>query len=109
MTFLGTFCVGQEHIGDEFHYLFECTYFERERKQLLPNIQKSDVLIYHDLFNDNDINEFETFISQRTQLGYVNTNSTTISTQYSGMEMIHIYKQCILLAEAKSLYKVANF
>jgi hypothetical protein len=75
MTFLGTFCVGQysdkpqslddricdlcdlEHIGDEFHYLFECTYFERERKQLLPNIQKSDVLIYHDLFNDNDINK----------------------------------------------------
>jgi hypothetical protein len=23
-----------EHIGDEFHYLFECKYFERERKQL---------------------------------------------------------------------------
>ena len=45
-----------EHIGDEFHYLFECKYFERERKQLLPNIQKSNVLIYHDLFNDNDIN-----------------------------------------------------
>lgn len=44
-----------EHIGDEFHYLFECKYFERERKQLLPNIQKSNVLIYHDLLNDNDI------------------------------------------------------
>ena len=43
-----------EHTGDEFHYLFECKYFERERKQLLPNIQKSNVLIYH-LFNDNDI------------------------------------------------------
>ena len=45
-----------EHIGDEFHYLFECKYFEREKKQLLPNIQKPNVLIYHDLFNDNDIN-----------------------------------------------------
>ena len=45
-----------EHIGDEFHYLFECKYFERERKQLLPNIQKPNVLIYHDLLNDNDIN-----------------------------------------------------
>jgi hypothetical protein len=76
MTFLGTFCVGHdreksflgvkrddricdlcdlEHTGDEFHYLFECTYFERERKQLLPNIQKSNVLIYHDLLNNNDI------------------------------------------------------
>ena len=41
-----------EHIGDEFHYLFECKYFERERKQLLPNIQKPNVLIHHDLFND---------------------------------------------------------
>ena len=45
-----------EHIGDEFHYLFECKYFEREKKQLLPNIQKPNVLIYHDLLNDNDIN-----------------------------------------------------
>ena len=25
-------------------------------KQLLPNIQKPNVLIYHDSFNDNDIN-----------------------------------------------------
>jgi hypothetical protein len=33
-------------------YLFECKYFERERKQLLPNIQKSNVLIYHDLLNN---------------------------------------------------------
>jgi hypothetical protein len=45
MTFLGTFCVSQ----------YSDKYFERERKQLLPNIQKSNVLIYHDLLNDNDI------------------------------------------------------
>ena len=24
------------NIGDEFHYLFECTFFENERKALLP-------------------------------------------------------------------------
>ena len=24
------------NIGDEFHYLFECTFFENERKKLLP-------------------------------------------------------------------------
>ena len=43
-----------EHIGDEFrHHLFECKYFERERKQLLPNIQKTKC---SNTFNDNDIN-----------------------------------------------------
>ena len=42
------------NIGDEFHYLFECTFFENERKQLLPFdvLKNPDIVKFYDLFNN---------------------------------------------------------
>lgn len=41
------------NIGDEFHYMFECKFFDDERKRLLPDnfITKPNTVKFHDLFN----------------------------------------------------------
>ena len=47
------------NIGDEFHYLFECTFFENERKLLLPVdvLKNPNTVKFYDLFNDVNFND----------------------------------------------------
>ena len=43
-------------IGDEFHYIFECKFFNEERKQFLPQdfMKKPNAVKFHSLFNVDD-------------------------------------------------------
>jgi hypothetical protein len=47
------------NIGDEFHYLFECTFFEHERKKLLVPfdvLKNPNTVKFYDLFNNVNYN-----------------------------------------------------
>ena len=43
-------------IGDEFHYMLECTYFEDTRKVYLPRglTSRPNVNVFHDIMNSRD-------------------------------------------------------
>ena len=45
-------------LGDEFHYLFKCTFFSDERKTLLPKdvIARPNVVKYRELLCSDDRN-----------------------------------------------------
>lgn len=44
-------------IGDEFHYLLECSFFENERKKFIPRcfIFKPNIVKFNELFNSDNI------------------------------------------------------
>ena len=43
-------------LGDEYHYLFQCSFFNNERRKLLPHIHitNPNTLKFHDLLNSED-------------------------------------------------------
>ena len=45
-----------EDLGDEFHYLFNCSYLKTQRKKTIPSLywKNPNVLKFHDLMNTED-------------------------------------------------------
>lgn len=43
-------------LGDEYHYIFECSFFKNERRKFIPIhfVRKHNTQKYHDLFNTKD-------------------------------------------------------
>ena len=58
MTEFVIYICDSRSLGDEFHYLFQCSYFENERKMLLPKefISNPNIVKFHDLFNTDNYN-----------------------------------------------------
>ncbi|MEW8548127.1 MAG: reverse transcriptase family protein, partial [Candidatus Thiodiazotropha sp.] len=48
---------GSGDLGDEFHYLFKCSYFKRQRKKSIPMkyLKNPNVLKFHELMNTEDV------------------------------------------------------
>ena len=48
---------GLNRLGDEYHYLFECTYFEEQRRMYLPRDlpRHPNTVIFENVMNSNDL------------------------------------------------------
>ena len=48
---------GNVELGDEFHYMFKCSYFKRQRKKCIPvkYLKNPNVLKFHELMNTEDM------------------------------------------------------